>query len=93
MPALAIWAVATVLSAWSPFRFALPDPPFWQRACWYRFGRISAAAMLEDLTDVIGQAIVFVPLGALLAAHSWRQTFRELSSFGFGAGSCSNLAR
>ena len=51
--------------------------PFWS----YFGGRT-----LEDLTDVIGQAMVFLPLGALLAAHSWRQTFMGTILVGFGAG-------
>ena len=30
---------------------------------------------LADLADLIGQVLVFMPLGALLAARSWRQSF------------------
>ena len=49
---------------------------------WSYFG----SRNIEDLTDVIGQAMVFVPLGALLAAHSWRQTFLRTVLVGFGLG-------
>ncbi len=49
---------------------------------WSYFG----SRNIEDLTDVVGQAIIFVPLGALLAALSWRQTLQRTVLFGFGLG-------
>ena len=30
---------------------------------------------LEDLADVLGQVMMFMPLGALLAARTWRHSF------------------
>ena len=86
VPALIIWCVATVLAAWSPLRFAWPNPPFWRTEMLVPFWSYFGGRTLEDLTDVIGQAMVFLPLGALLAAHSWRQTFMGTVLVGFGAG-------
>jgi VanZ family protein len=86
VPALIIWCVATVLAAWSPLRFARPNPPFWRTEMLVPFWSYFGGRTLEDLTDVIGQAMVFLPLGALLAAHSWRQTFVGTVLVGFGAG-------
>ena len=86
MPALAIWGVATVLATWSPFRFAWPHPPFWTTAMFVPYWSYFGSRNIEDLTDVVGQAIIFVPLGALLAALSWRQTLQRTVLFGFGLG-------
>jgi VanZ family protein len=86
MPALGIWCVAILLGAWSPLRFAWPDPPFWRTEMLVPFWSYFGSRNIEDLTDVIGQAMVFVPLGALLAAHSWRQTFLRTVLFGFALG-------
>jgi VanZ family protein len=86
VPALTIWCVATLLAAWSPLRFAWPDPPFWRTEMLVPFWSYFGGRNLEDLTDVIGQAMVFLPLGALLATHSWRQTFMGTVLVGFGAG-------
>jgi VanZ family protein len=86
IPALAIWCVATLLTAWSPFRFAWPDRPFLRTEMLVPYWSYFGSRNLEDLTDVIGQAMVFVPLGALLAAHSWRQTFVGTILVGFGVG-------
>jgi VanZ family protein len=86
VPALAIWCVATLLATWSPLRFAWPDPPFWRTEMLVPFWSYFGSRNIEDLTDVIGQAMVFVPLGALLAAHSWRQTFMRTVLVGFAVG-------
>jgi VanZ family protein len=39
-----------------------------------------------DLADLIGQVLYFVPLGALLAAHSWRQSFAGAVLYGLAIG-------
>ena len=49
---------------------------------WSYFG----SRTLEDLTDVVGQAMAFLPLGALLAARSWRQSFLTAILIGFSFG-------
>jgi glycopeptide antibiotics resistance protein len=85
-PGLAVWCVATLLAAWSPLRFAWPDPPFWRTEMLVPFWSYFGSRNLEDLTDVVGQAMVFLPLGALLAAQSWRQTFLGTILIGFGLG-------
>jgi VanZ family protein len=86
IPALALWGVATLLGAWSPLRFAWPSPPYWQTAMLVPFWSYFGSRNLEDLTDVIGQAMIFAPLGALLAAHSSRQTCLATFLFGLGLG-------
>jgi VanZ family protein len=75
MPAVLIWSLAVVLSAWSPWRFAWPQPPFWKPEMVVPFWSYFDSRSVADLADVIGQAMAFVPLGALLAARSWRQSF------------------
>jgi glycopeptide antibiotics resistance protein len=84
VPALAIWGAATMLDAWSPFRFAWFQPPFWRTAMLVPFWSYFDSRNLEDLTDVVGQAMTFAPLGALLAARSWKQTFLGTVLLGFG---------
>ena len=88
VPALLIWGLATLLAAWNPPRFTWPDPPFLRPEMIVPFWSYFDSRTLEDLTDVVGQAVIFLPLGALLAARSWRQSFLSavLIGFGFGAG-------
>ena len=50
--------------------------PFWS----YFFSRT-----LDDLTDVVGQARVFLPLGAH-GRRAWRQSFLTVVLIGFGCG-------
>jgi glycopeptide antibiotics resistance protein len=73
-PAIAIWALAVMLALWNPPRFSWTATanlhpgalvPFWS----YFFSR-----SVGDLADVIGQVLVFMPLGALLAARTHRQS-------------------
>jgi glycopeptide antibiotics resistance protein len=75
MPAVLIWTLVVVLKAWSPWRFAWPEPPFWKPEMAVPFWSYYDSRSVADLADVIGQALTFVPLGALLAARSWRQSF------------------
>ena len=41
---------------------------------------------LADLADLVGEVLVFVPLGALLAARSWRQSFAGAVLIGLALG-------
>ena len=75
MPAVLIWTLVVVLKAWSPWRFAWPEPPFWKPEMVVPFWSYFDSRSVADLADVIGQALTFVPLGVLLAARSWRQSF------------------
>jgi VanZ family protein len=76
MPALVIWSMAVVLRAWSPWRFAWPGPfSWWKPEMIVPFWSYFVSRTLGDLADVIGQALTFLPLGVLLAARSWRQSF------------------
>jgi glycopeptide antibiotics resistance protein len=74
-PAVLIWTLAVVLSAWSPGNFAWPDPPFWRPEMVVPFWSYFGSRSVADLADVFGQVVVFMPLGVLLAARSWRQSF------------------
>ncbi len=84
--ALLIWGLATLLAAWNPPRFTWPDRPFLRPEMVVPFWSYYFSRTLEDLTDVVGQAVVFLPLGALLAARSWRQSFLSAVLIGFGFG-------
>ena len=86
VPALVIWGLATLLAAWNPPRFTWPDRPFLRPEMIVPFWSYFGSRTLEDLTDVVGQAVVFLPLGALLAARSWRQSFLSAVLIGFGFG-------
>jgi VanZ family protein len=82
MPALWIWSLAVVLTAWDPWRFAWPKPPFWKPEMVVPFWSYFDSRTVADLGDVIAQALAFVPLGALLAARSWRQSFLGVALLG-----------
>jgi VanZ family protein len=84
VPALAIWSLAVILTAWNPWRFAWPAPPFWKPEMVVPFWSYFDSRTVADLGDVIGQALAFVPLGALLAARSWRQSFLGVTLLGLG---------
>jgi VanZ family protein len=86
VPALVIWGLATLLAAWNPPRFTWPDRPFLHLEMIVPFWSYFDSRTLEDLTDVVGQAGAFLPLGALLAARSWRQSFWSAVLIGFGFG-------
>jgi VanZ family protein len=86
VPALVIWSLATLLAAWNPPRFTWPDRPFLRPEMVVPFWSYFDSRTLEDLTDVVGQAGAFLPLGALLAARSWRQSFWSAVLIGFGFG-------
>jgi len=82
VPAILIWSLVVVLTAWSPWRFAWPEPPFWKPEMVVPFWSYFDSRSVADLGDVIGQALAFVPLGALLAARSWRQSFLGVTWIG-----------
>ena len=74
-PALWIWGLAAVLGAWNPPQFTWPAPPYWRREMIVPFWSYFHSRTMDDLADVVEQALVFVPLGVLLAARSPRQSF------------------
>jgi glycopeptide antibiotics resistance protein len=85
-PALSIWGIAVLLSAWTPPHPASPSAwsigpsqlvPFWS---FYRRTDVSALAHL------CGQVLRFVPLGALLAARDARQAPRRALVLGLALG-------
>ena len=83
VPALVVWGVATMLAAWNPPRFTWPDRPFSHPEMIVPFWSYYFSRTLEDVMDVVGQAMAFLPLGALLAARSWRQSFLSAVLIGF----------
>jgi VanZ family protein len=82
-PALLIWGVATMLAAWNPPRFTWPDRPFLRPEMIVPYWSYFDSRTLEDVADVVGQAVYFLPLGAMLAARSWRQSFLSAVMIGF----------
>jgi glycopeptide antibiotics resistance protein len=74
-PAIAIWFVAALCALWNPPQFGLPEPPYWRMERVVPFWSYFFSRGLADLADVIGQVLIFIPLGALLAARTNRQTF------------------
>lgn len=85
-PALAVWAAAAVLAAWTPPRLAPPDRwrPHWSQAVpFWEYYRDTGPAALADL---IHQVLAFVPLGALLAVRSRRASVRGAAAVGLCLG-------
>jgi VanZ family protein len=93
IPALLVWGLAVMLVSWNPPRFMWPDrlelKPEMVVPFWSYFG----SRTLEDLTDVVSQAAAFLPLGALLAARSWRQSFLGVLLIGFSLGAIVELGQ
>jgi VanZ family protein len=93
VPALLVWGLAVMLVSWNPPRFMWPDrlelKPEMVVPFWSYFG----SRTLEDLTDVVSQAAAFLPLGALLAARSWRQSFLGVVLIGFSLGAIVELGQ
>jgi VanZ family protein len=84
--ALLTWSLAVLVAAWRPGRFAWPDSLDWKTEWIVPFWSYFGSRSLADLADVISQVLVFVPLGALLAARSWRQSLGGVLLIGFGVG-------
>jgi glycopeptide antibiotics resistance protein len=85
-PTLCIWAGIAALKFWAPPNFAAPGPPYlrpeWFVPFWSYYVRTNAAA----LGDVIDQVLIFIPLGALLAAASRRRSVLQAAVIGFTVG-------
>jgi glycopeptide antibiotics resistance protein len=86
IPALLIWGLAMVVAAWNPPQFAWPAPPFWKPEMIIPFWSYFDSRGLADLADLMGQVLYFVPLGALLAARSWRWSFPAAVGIGLALG-------
>ncbi len=86
IPALVIWALAALLTEGNPLQFAWPTHSVWQAAAIVPFWSYFGSRSLEDLTDVIAQAMLFVPLGALWPARSGRRSFVSVILAGFCLG-------
>ena len=84
--ALLIWGAAVALALWSPPRFGWPKPPYIHLEHVVPFWSYFDSRTLEDLADVVGQMAFFMPLGALMAAHSWRRSFVSATLIGLSLG-------
>jgi len=85
-PALWIWGLAVVMGAWNPPTFIRPVPPLWRLERIVPFWSYLDSRSLADLADLVGEVLVFVPLGALLAARSWRRSFAGAVLLGLALG-------
>jgi glycopeptide antibiotics resistance protein len=85
-PALVIWALVVAQAAWTPTRFAWPEPPFWRPERVVPFWAYYIRTDPDALADLINQVSAFIPLGALLAARSWRQSVAGALGIGLGGG-------
>jgi VanZ family protein len=85
-PALLIWGLAALMGAWDPPQFVWPVPPYWRRAMFVPFWSYFDSRTMDDLADVVKQALVFVPLGVLLAARSRRQSLPGVMFLGLVLG-------
>ncbi len=85
-PAIAIWFLAVIFTVWNPPRFRAPEPPYWRLERIVPFWSYFFSRALADLADVIGQVLIFIPLGALLAARTNRQSFAGALFFGLLLG-------
>jgi VanZ family protein len=92
-PALGLWGLAVVLAAWNPLRFQWPAPPFMRPERIVPFWSYFGSRTVEDLMDVISQAGAFVPLGALLAARSWRRSFLSVILIALAIGGALELGQ
>jgi VanZ family protein len=86
IPAIAVWAAAVILAVWNPPTFTWPTRPYFQLERVVPFWSYFDSRDLDDLADVITQVLIFMPLGALLAARSWRQSIGGASLLGFAFG-------
>ncbi len=85
-PAIAIWFLAVMFALWNPPRFTQPEPPYWRLEWVVPFWSYFYSRTMADLADVIGQFVIFMPLGALLAARTNRQSFAGALLIGFALG-------
>ena len=86
IPAIAIWACAVILALWNPPRFSWSAPSYVHAAVLIPFWSYFHSRSMADLADVISQVLIFMPLGALLAARTHRQSLVGALIFGFCFG-------
>jgi glycopeptide antibiotics resistance protein len=86
IPALAIWWLAVMFTFWNPPGFSRPQPPYWRLERVVPFWAYFFSRSLFDVADVLGQVVIFMPLGALLAARTHRQRLWGALLIGFALG-------
>ena len=85
-PALFLWFLAVMFTVWNPPRFGPPAPPYWRLERVVPFWSYFFSRTMADVADVLGQVLIFMPLGALLAARSPRQSFAGALMIGLALG-------
>jgi glycopeptide antibiotics resistance protein len=93
IPAMAIWALAVILALWNPPRFSWSAPSRLQSGVLIPFWSYFHSRSLADLADVITQVLIFMPLGALLAARTHRQRLLGALIFGFFFGAALEIGQ
>jgi glycopeptide antibiotics resistance protein len=68
-PAMVLWFMIAMLEAWTPPKFAWPEPPVLRPDRLVPFLAYYRRTDIYALADLISQTMFFVPLGALLAAR------------------------
>ena len=63
-PAIAIWCLAVIFTHWNPPRFTHPERPYWRLERVVPFWSYFLGRTLADLADVVGQVLIYMPLGA-----------------------------
>jgi hypothetical protein len=81
-----IWVLAVTAAAWDPFQFAWPDASVLRLEMLVPFLTYFYTRSLDNLADIVIQALSFVPMGVLLAARSWRQSALGPALTGLGVG-------
>jgi glycopeptide antibiotics resistance protein len=82
IPAITVWALAVILALSNPPRFSWSAPSYLQAGVLIPFWSYFHSRSLADLADVISQVLIFMPLGALLAARTHRQSLVGVLIFG-----------
>jgi VanZ family protein len=85
-PALLMWGCVLALSAWTPPRFTWPQPPYLRPERLVPFWSYYVRMSVEDLADLLGQVLAFLPVGALLAARPAGRSVGSSALIGLGCG-------
>jgi glycopeptide antibiotics resistance protein len=85
-PAVALWFMIAMIDAWTPVNFAWPDAKVLSPERLVPFMVYYRKTDIYALADLISQTMLFVPLGALLAARFPRVSARACVGIGFTLG-------
>ena len=85
-PALAAWAITTLLESMAPLSFGMPSRTELQRALWIPFLGYFRRMDMSAVSDLMLQTLNFVPMGALLAFLKPTLRLGHVAAVGFAAG-------